>query len=114
MAVAGYSDGRPDLDALRREAVRMCPRAPRYWTLAASQRDPARPPVSEQEELDRVVPVVEALRGLRAGGALRRQQHPVVMREAARAGRVCSTTCAPCGREGALDAAVATWVCLCA
>jgi dihydropteroate synthase len=106
-------DGRPDLDALRRAAVRMCAEGAEILDIGGESTRPGARAVSEQEELDRVLPVVQALADCVPAVLSVDTSTPVVMREAARAGAGMLNDVRALGREGALDAAVATGLPVC-
>ncbi|WP_439100488.1 dihydropteroate synthase [Congregibacter sp.] len=80
------SDGRPDLDALRREAVAMVSAGAKILDLGGESTRPGAAPVSEQEELDRVVPVFETLKNETDAVLSLDSSSPAVMRAAAAAG----------------------------
>lgn len=106
-------DGRPDLDALRRAAAAMADAGAAVLDVGGESTRPGAAPVPEQEELDRVLPVVEALAG--ASGAIISvdTSSPAVMRAAAAAGAGMLNDVRALQREGALAAAAATGLPLC-
>jgi dihydropteroate synthase len=100
-----YCDGRPDLDALRREAAAMVGAGAAILDIGGESTRPGAAPVSEQEELDRVVPVVEALRGDSGAVLSVDSSSPAVMRAAAAAGAGMLNDVRALQRPGALEAA---------
>jgi dihydropteroate synthase len=74
---------------------------------------PGAAPVSEQEELDRVIPCVEAIRAESDIDISADTSSPTVMREAVSAGATMINDVRALGREGALEAAVSLDVPVC-
>jgi dihydropteroate synthase len=107
-----YRDG-PDLDAVRRCGQRMVSDGAAYLDLGGESTRPGADPVSEQEELDRVIPCIEALvRDVEATISVDTST-PAVMREAARAGAGLINDVRALTREGALETAAATGLPVC-
>ncbi len=74
---------------------------------------PGAEPVSEQQELDRVIPVIEALAGRIDAVISVDTMKPVVMREAVRAGAGLINDVRALGEEGAIEAAAASGAAIC-
>jgi len=105
-------DGNPALDAALRAAERAIDEGADILDIGGESSRPGAAPVSPQEELDRVIPVLEALAGL--GGALSVDTvKPVVMREAIRAGADLINDIAGFRVPGAIDAVCDAPVALC-
>ena len=115
-----FSDGgrwlsgdKPDLDALRREADAMCASGARVLDVGGESTRPGAAPVSELEELDRVVPVVEALSAGCNAIVSVDTSTPAVMRAAAAAGAGMLNDVRALRRDGALAAAAQTGLPVC-
>jgi dihydropteroate synthase len=108
-----YRDGRPDLDALRREAQAMVDAGAAVLDVGGESTRPGAAPVSEEEELSRVVPVVEALAGHCDAVISVDTSTPAVMREAAAAGAGMLNDVRALRRSGALEAAASTGLPVC-
>jgi dihydropteroate synthase len=108
-----YGDGRPDLDAIRREARAMVDAGAAVLDIGGESTRPGAAPVGEDEELSRVVPVVEALAGHCEAVISVDTSTPAVMREAAAAGAGMLNDVRALRREGALEAAAATGLPVC-
>jgi dihydropteroate synthase len=106
-----FSDGgilyerEPDLDAVRRHGLQMVADGAAYLDIGGESTRPGADPVSEQEELDRVIPCVEALAGETDAILSVDTSTPAVMREAARAGAGLVNDVRALTREGAVEAA---------
>jgi dihydropteroate synthase len=100
-----YSDGRPALDALRREAGAMVEAGAAILDIGGESTRPGAAPVSEQQELDRVVPVVEALRGECDAVLSVDSSSPIVMRESAAVGVGLLNDVRALQRPGTVEAA---------
>jgi dihydropteroate synthase len=100
-----FRDGRANLDALLREARAMVEAGAGILDVGGESTRPGAVPVSEQEELDRVLPVIEALS--RDCDALISidTSSPAVMRAAAAAGAGLLNDVRALQRDGALEAA---------
>ena len=87
-----FSDGgklfseAPDLDAVRRCGLQMVADGAAYLDIGGESTRPGAEPVGEQEELDRVIPCVEALAAEVDAVISVDTSTPAVMREAAHAG----------------------------
>ena len=81
-----YRNGRADLSSLIAHATSMVSAGAGILDVGGESTRPGADPVSEQEELDRVVPVVEALAAECEAVISVDSSSPVVMREAADAG----------------------------
>lgn len=108
-----YRDGRPDLDALRREADAMVDGGAAVLDIGGESTRPGAEPVSEQEELARVLPVVEALAGHCDAVISVDSSTPAVMREAAAHGAGMLNDVRALRRPGALEAAADTGLPVC-
>jgi dihydropteroate synthase len=109
-----YAGGRVDLDGVRRSAEAMLAAGAAMLDVGGESTRPGADPVSEQEELDRVLPVVEALAGLGDAVVSVDTSTPAVMREAARRGAGLINDVRALTRPGALEtaASLALPVCL--
>ncbi len=96
--------GAPDLDAVRRRGEQMLADGADLLDLGGESTRPGAAPVSEQEELDRVIPCVEALADLPVILSIDTST-PQVMREAAARGAGLINDVRALTREGALEAA---------
>ena len=115
-----FSDGgrwlsgdKPDLDALRREADAMCASGARVLDVGGESTRPGAAPVSEQEELDRVLPVVEVLSAGCDAIVSVDTSTPAVIRAAADAGAGMLNDVRALRRDGALAAAAQTGLPVC-
>lgn len=99
------SGGRPDLDALRRVAVAMVESGAKILDIGGESTRPGATPVSEEEELDRVVPVFEALKNETDAVLSLDSSSPSVMRAAAGAGAGLLNDVRAFGRQNALEVA---------
>jgi dihydropteroate synthase len=106
-------DGRPLLDAVLQRAETMVEAGAAFLDLGGESTRPGALGVSEQEELDRVLPVLEAL-GSRFDVVLSLDtSSPLLMREGARLGAGLINDVRSLGREGALEAARDTGLPVC-
>nr|BBD50113.1 dihydropteroate synthase [Haliea sp. ETY-M] len=115
-----FSDGgkwlagaKPDLDALRRAGAAMCAAGAAILDVGGESTRPGAAPVSEQEELERVIPVIEALRDESDVIISIDTSTPRVMREAAAAGAGLINDVRGLRRDGAVTAAAATGLPVC-
>jgi dihydropteroate synthase len=99
------SAGRPDLDAIRREALAMVHGGASILDIGGESTRPGAARVSEQEELDRVLPVIESLSSVCAAVLSLDSSNPQVMRAAAAAGVGMLNDVRALQQEGALAAA---------
>lgn len=108
-----YRNGRLCLDLVLTRAQQMLNEGADIIDVGGESTRPGAAPVSEAEELERVVPVVEVL--VRELGAIVSvdTSTPVVMREAAVAGAGMLNDIRALQRDGALDAAAATGLPVC-
>lgn len=108
-----YRNGRLSLDLVLTRAQQMLNEGADIIDVGGESTRPGAAPVSEAEELERVVPVVEVL--VRELGAIVSvdTSTPVVMREAAVAGAGMLNDIRALQRDGALDAAAATGLPVC-
>lgn len=105
-------DGRISTDAALRAAERALEDGAEILDIGGESSRPGALPVSEQEELDRVIPVVEAL----GGGGIPLSidtVKPAVMRESIRAGAAIINDIAGFRMPGALEAVANTNAALC-
>ncbi len=98
-----YRQG-PDLGAVRRRGEQMVADGASFLDLGGESTRPGAEPVSEQEELDRVIPCVEALADLPVTLSVDTST-PAVMREAAARGAGLINDVRALTRDGALEAA---------
>lgn len=108
-----YRNGRLSLDLVLTRAQQMLNEGADIIDVGGESTRPGAAPVSEAEELERVVPVVEVL--VRELGAIVSvdTSTPAVMREAAVAGAGMLNDIRALQRDGALDAAAATGLPVC-
>lgn len=108
-----YRNGRLCLDLVLTRAQQMLNEGADIIDVGGESTRPGAAPVSEAEELERVVPVVEVL--VRELGAIVSvdTSTPAVMREAAVAGAGMLNDIRALQRDGALDAAAATGLPVC-
>ncbi|WP_405271520.1 dihydropteroate synthase [Congregibacter sp.] len=97
--------GRPDLDGLRRQAVAMVDAGARILDIGGESTRPGAAVVSEQQELDRVLPVFEVLRAEVDAVLSLDSSTPAVMRAAASVGAGLINDVRALQRDGALDTA---------
>lgn len=100
-----FTSGRHDLDAVRREATAMVRAGAKILDIGGESTRPGAAEVSEQEELDRVLPVFEALRSECDVALSLDSSSPVVMRAAAAQGAGLLNDVRALQREGALEVA---------
>ena len=98
-----YRNGRADLSSLIAHATSMVSAGAGILDVGGESTRPGADPVSEQEELDRVVPVVEALAAECEAVISVDSSSPVVMREAAEAGAGLLNDVRALQREGAVS-----------
>ncbi len=97
-----YRNGRADLSSLIAHATSMVSAGAGILDVGGESTRPGADPVSEQEELDRVVPVVEALAAECEAVISVDSSSPAVMREAAEAGAGLLNDVRALQREGAV------------
>ncbi len=97
-------EGGPDMDAVRRRAEQMVADGANFLDLGGESTRPGADPVGEQEELDRVIPCVEALADLPVTLSIDTST-PSVMRESAARGAGLINDVRALTREGALATA---------
>ena len=95
----------PDLDAVLRRGCQMVADGAGYLDIGGESTRPGADPVSEQEELDRVIPCVEALAAETDAIISVDTSTPAVMREAAGVGAGLINDVRALSREGALATA---------
>lgn len=100
-----YRGGRTDMSALVREAVAMLEAGATLLDVGGESTRPGAKPVSEAEELDRVIPVIEALHAKTNAVVSLDSSSPAVMREATAVGAGMLNDVRALTREGALAAA---------
>lgn len=108
-----YRDGRLSLSLALERARWMLGEGADLIDVGGESTRPGATPVSEQEELDRVVPVVEALVNELDAPVSVDTSSPAVMREAAAAGACLINDVRALQREGALAAAYETGLPVC-
>ena len=106
----GRFDGR---DAAMRHAEAMAEEGAALIDIGGESTRPGSSGVSEQEELDRVIPVIEAVRSVTATPISIDTSKPGVMREAVAAGAVMINDVCALREPGALEAAAALGVPVC-
>lgn len=106
-------DGSADLDELRRVAEAMVAAGAGILDIGGESTRPGADPVSEQEELDRVIPVVEALADCVDVVLSVDTSTPAVMHLAAEHGAGLINDVRALSRPGALEAAAATKLPVC-
>lgn len=105
-------DGCPSLEAALRSAERAVEEGADLLDIGGESSRPGAIPVSEQQELDRVIPLVEALSGFGVPLSVDTVK-PVVMRESLRAGADLMNDIASFRLPGALEAVGASSAALC-
>lgn len=120
MTPDSFSDGgrwlrgaRPHIDSIVREAEQMVANGAAVLDVGGESTRPGADPVSEQQELDRVIPVVEALQQSVPVIVSVDSSTPAVMRQAAAAGAGMLNDVRALRRPGALDAAASTGLPVC-
>lgn len=108
-----YKSGRLSLDLALSRAREMLDEGADLIDVGGESTRPGASPVSEQEELDRVLPVVEALVSELGALVSVDTSSPRVMTEAARAGAGLINDVRALSREGALKAACDTGLPIC-
>lgn len=99
-----YQSGQLSLDLALRRAQQMLDEGADIIDVGGESTRPGSTPVSEQEELDRVVPVVEAVAGELGALVSVDTSSPAVIRESARVGAGLINDVRALQREGALAA----------
>ena len=105
-------DGCPSLEAALRSAERAVEEGADLLDIGGESSRPGAIPVSEQQEIDRVVPLVEALSGFGVPLSVDTVK-PAVMRESLRAGADLMNDIASFRLPGALEAVCASSAALC-
>jgi dihydropteroate synthase len=108
-----YRDGQLDLDMALRAAVAMVADGAAIIDIGGESTRPGAAPVSEQQEMDRVLPLVERLAAEIDTVISVDTSSPQLMREAAACGAGLINDVRALRREGALQAAVATGLPVC-
>jgi dihydropteroate synthase len=108
-----YKDRRLSLDLVMHRAEQMLREGAKIIDVGGESTRPGAPVVSEQEELDRVVPVVEAIAGKLGALVSVDTSTASVIRESASYGAGLINDVRALQREGALEAAVATGLPVC-
>ena len=108
-----YRDQRLNLDALLARAEQMLAEGATLLDIGGESTRPGAAPVTENEELDRVLPAVEAVAGRLDVVVSVDSSNPTVMREAAHLGAGLLNDVRGFRREGALQAAAASGLPLC-
>ncbi len=108
-----YRSGQLSLELALRRAQQMLEEGADIIDIGGESTRPGSTPVSEQEELDRVVPVVEAVAGQLGALVSVDTSSPAVIRETARAGAGLINDVRALQREGALAAATESGLPVC-
>lgn len=108
-----YQSGRLSLPLALQRARQMLDEGADMIDIGGESTRPGATPVSEQEELDRVVPVVEAVAGELGALVSVDTSSPAVMRDSAAAGAGLINDVRALRREGALEAAQRTGLPVC-
>jgi len=108
-----YAGGGLDLDLALRRAEQMCREGATLIDIGGESTRPGAAPVSEQQELERVVPVVEAIARRLDVVISVDSSTPAVFRESAAAGAGLLNDVRALNRAGALEAAAATGLPVC-
>ncbi|WP_295801808.1 dihydropteroate synthase [uncultured Microbulbifer sp.] len=108
-----YAGGGLDLDLALRRAEQMCREGATLIEIGGESTRPGAAPVSEQQELERVVPVVEAIARRLDVVISVDSSTPAVFRESAAAGAGLLNDVRALNRAGALEAAAATGLPVC-
>ena len=108
-----WRDGRPDADRLLRRAEKMVAHGADILDLGGESTRPGASPVGEQEEIDRVLPALQAIAARLDIITSIDTSSPALMREAAAAGAGLINDVRALGRPGAMAAAVSTGLAVC-
>ncbi len=110
-----FSDGGrfTDMDLARRQAETMAGEGAAIIDIGGESTRPGARGVSEQEELDRVIPVIEAVREATEVPISIDTSKPAVMREAVSAGAAMINDVRALREEGAIEAAAETGAAIC-
>ena len=108
-----YDGQRTDMQAVYAAADAMVASGAAVLDVGGESTRPGAPPVPQQEELDRVLPVIEALRARWDVLISVDTSTPIVIREAAAAGSDLINDVRALSRPGALEAAAATGLPVC-
>lgn len=108
-----HRDGRTDLSAVLREATAMIAAGASLLDVGGESTRPGAEPVTEAQELDRVIPVIEVLRAETDAIISLDSSSPTVMRSAAAAGASMLNDVRALTREGAVEAAAETGLPVC-
>ena len=108
-----YAAGGLDLDLALRRAEQMCNEGASLIDIGGESTRPGAAPVTEQQELERVVPVVEAISSRLDVVISVDTSTPAVIRESAGVGAGLINDVRALTRPGALDAAAATGLPVC-
>jgi dihydropteroate synthase len=108
-----WRDGRPDADRLLRRAEKMVAHGADILDLGGESTRPGASPVGEQEEIDRVLPALQAIAARLDIITSIDTSSPALMREAAAAGAGLINDVRALGRPGAIAVAVSTGLAVC-
>lgn len=108
-----YAGGGLDLELALRRAEQMCEEGATLIDIGGESTRPGADPVTEQQELDRVVPVVEAIARRLDVVISVDTSTPAVMRESASAGAGLINDVRALSRAGAIETAAATGLPVC-
>ena len=108
-----WRDGRPDADRLLRRAEKMVAHGADILDLGGESTRPGASPVGEQEEIDRVLPALQAIAARLDIITSIDTSSPALMREAAAVGAGLINDVRALGRPGAMAVAVSTGLAVC-
>ncbi|MFV8781489.1 dihydropteroate synthase [Microbulbifer sp. SA54] len=108
-----YQGGKLSLDIALQRAEQMCEEGATLIDIGGESTRPGAEPVTEQQELDRVVPLVEAISQRLDVVISVDTSTPAVIRQSASAGAGLVNDVRALTRDGALEAAVATGLPVC-
>ena len=108
-----FRNGRLDMSLVLARATAMVADGATFIDIGGESTRPGATPVSGQQELDRVIPVVEAIAGELDAVVSVDTSNPIVMREAALAGAGLINDVRALARPGAVDAVVALGLPVC-
>lgn len=108
-----YAGGKPDVDKALRRAQRMLDEGADCIDIGGESTRPNAPEVSSQEEMERVLPVLEVLRRELSAPLSIDTSNPELMREAARLGAAMINDVRALRREGALQAVAESAMAVC-
>jgi len=108
-----FANAQPDCSAALKHAESMLGEGAKWIDVGGESTRPGATPISEQQELERVIPVIEQLaKNVRCKISVD-TSNPQVMREAAKAGALLINDVRALQREGAMQAAAKTGLQVC-